>query len=428
MRFISKISLSDSRVITVLCFLFIIMSIHCTGIYASIYVNGFGETGYYPRLNDPGKTVINQQRVRLNMSGSKGIFSYKVWSEAQKNGSGELRPEWELLVPEIFGELNGKSFFVRVGKQQIVWGAADGLFINDVVNPLDLREFLLPDLENIHRAQPSVRLQYRRSDWLAESVWIVKFDETKLPDIMTSNIGNSAMAGVTIPLVFHDSEKPPVTFSNSEFGFRISGLIKQWDISLNYLRSWRDIPTYRGTVNVSETEGPTLIMTPFYQRISSWGGSFSRPLGTTLLRGEFSYIPDLLMETTETDVSKMIQGQDFLTYFLGMDYVVYKARIGFQFAQEIAFGDAELLYRNKVDNVLTLLLERTFLRDTLQCTIFADREFDQDDLWVRTEFGYRMNSKVKVMCGSHIFTGKESGHLGMFHDWSNVFVKLRYSF
>jgi len=268
MKLLPKFSLHNYCVIAALYLFFMIEFMLPVKLLANTHVNGFAETGYYPRMNDPGKAVINQQRIRLNMSGSNGFFSYKVWSEAQKNGSGDLRPEWEFLVPEIFGEFHGKSLFVRVGKQQIVWGAADGLFINDVVNPLDLREFLLPDLENVHLGQPAVRLQWRRSNWLAEGVWIVKFAETKLPGIISTNIENPVPAEATIPLVFHEPVKPPVKLNNSEIGFRVSGLVDQWDISLNYLRSWRDIPTYRGTITVSETEGPTVVMTPFFPGLS----------------------------------------------------------------------------------------------------------------------------------------------------------------
>jgi len=171
-----------------------------------------------------------------------------------------------------------------------------------------------------------------------------------------------------------------------------------------------------------------LILSPFYQRISTWGGSFSRPVGSILLRGEFSYIPNLLFGTNDPDASSMVTGQNFLNYFIGIDIMVQKARVGFQFAQEKIFGDARLINRTDTDTVATVMIERTFLRDSLQCLIFADREFDQNDLWVRAEIGYRINSRVKCMFGSHSFTGNKTGRLGQFHDWNSFFMKIRYSF
>ena len=38
---------------------------------------------------------------------------------------------------------------LSLGKQQVVWGKADGVFITDIVSPLNLTEFLLPDFDEI---------------------------------------------------------------------------------------------------------------------------------------------------------------------------------------------------------------------------------------------------------------------------------------
>jgi len=395
----------------------------------AVIVRGFGEINYYPQLNDLDQSVINQQKFRLSISGDKGGFQFKLWSEARKNSAGGSRPEWELVLSEAFGEYHGESFFIRLGKQQIVWGAADGLFINDIVNPLDLREFLLPDLENVRLGQPSARLQWRSGNWLVEGVWIWKFAETRLPGMMSASLGSRQSAGLNIPMLIDDPGKPARTLGNSETGWRISGLAGQWDLSLNFLRSWRDLPTYRGKIVILEEGGaPVFELSPFYQRISTWGGSFSRPLGSLLLRGEFSYIPNLLLEAGNQASSSPLIARDFLSYFLGADFRVKKARLGIQFAQEVFFGDTALLNRKKIDNVLTLMLERTFLRESLQCLLFADSEFDQHDLWVRAELAYRMSDRFKITLGAHVFSGRENGRLGRFHDLSSILLKLRYSF
>ena len=397
-----------------------------SSLQGALLVRGFGDMNYFPRLDDLDNTVINRQRLRLNFTGSGSSFQFKFWSEALRNGNHSVRPEWELLVPEVFGEYHGESFFVRVGKQQIVWGAADGLFINDIVNPLDLREFLLPDLENVRLGQPSARLQWRRGNWLAEGVWIWRFAETKLPGLMAGALPSNSS---NIPLVILDPLKPAHTLRNSEIGWRISGLIGQWDFSVNFFRSWRDLPTYRGKIVLWEKSGaPALELIPFYQRISTWGGSFSRPLGLILLRGELSYTPNLLLETTEPASSFPVITRDFLTYFLGADFRIKKARVGIQFAQEVIFGDAAFLNRKKLDNLLTLMVERTLIRESLYCLLFADGEFDHHDLWIRAELAYRVSDRFKVTLGTHVFTGRQNGRLGRFHELSSILLKLRYSF
>lgn len=409
---------------------FPIIGLICPAILqGALFMSGFGEINYYPRLDDLNHSVINQQRLRLNISGKKNSFQFKLWSEARRNGNGGYRPEWELILSEAFGEYHGESFFLRLGKQQIVWGAADGLFINDIVNPLDLSEFLLPDLENVRLGQPSARLQWRRGNWLVEGVWIWRFAETRLPGIMKASGGALTANGLNIPLLVLDPRKPAYTLGNSETGWRVSGLVGQWDLSINFLRSWRDIPTYRGKMVLMEQSGiPAVEIMPFYQRISTWGGSFSRPLGSLLLRGEFSFIPNLQIETDNPVSSPPVVTRDFLTYFLGADFQIKKTRLGIQFAQEIISGNTDLLNRKKLDNVLTLMLERTFFRESLHCLLFADKEFDQHDLWVRAEFGYRISDRCKVTLGTHVFNGRENGRLGRFHDLSSISLKMRYSF
>ena len=210
---------------------------------------------------------------------------------------------------------------------------------------------------------------------------------------------------------------------------RIAGMVGYWDIAFNYLRSWRDIATYRGDIIISESnQSPALMLKPYYQRISTYGGNFSRPFKSVLFRGEFSYISDLHLETDNPMVNSMVSSNDFLTYFVGTDFQVKKTRIGFQLAQEMIFGDKELLNREKVDTVITLLIDRTFFRDSIQLLLFADKEFDHNDIWVKTEIGYRLNRLVKLTVGSHVFSGNESGRLGQFHDWTSIFCKVRYSF
>ena len=392
---------------------------------ADLSVHGFGEMNYYPGITGRGRTVINQQRLRLNVLASRGAYRLKVWTEMRKNDTGSRRPVREFLAPEVYGEFIGETFFARIGKQQIVWGSADGLFINDVVNPLDLREFLLPDLENVRLGQPSVRLQWRRSNWNVEGVWILKFAETK-PALEMMGIPPEEDGP---PVVMDAPEKPPVTFGNSEIGLRITGMVGRWDIALNYLRAWRDIATNSGNIIISgSNQSAVLMLKPYYQRISTWGGNLSRPFKSVLLRGEFSYVPGIQLETKNPAVNSMVGSHDFLACFIGADFQVRKTRIGFQLAQEKIFGDEDLLNREKTGTVMTFLVDRTFFRDSMQLLIFADREFDFNDTWVKTQIGYRVNRQVKVTAGSHVFSGNESGLLGRFHDWSSIYFRVRYSF
>ncbi|MFO8233784.1 MAG: hypothetical protein R6U04_00070, partial [Bacteroidales bacterium] len=57
--------------------------------------------------------------------------------------------ELDYGMREAYIDLFFDKVDISLGKQQIIWGKADGVFITDVVSPKDLREFLLPEFEEI---------------------------------------------------------------------------------------------------------------------------------------------------------------------------------------------------------------------------------------------------------------------------------------
>ncbi|WP_421998734.1 DUF1302 family protein [Roseovarius confluentis] len=54
----------------------------------------------------------------------------------------------DLELREAYADIYAGQWFVRAGKQQVVWGQADGLRVLDQVNPLSFREFIMGDFED----------------------------------------------------------------------------------------------------------------------------------------------------------------------------------------------------------------------------------------------------------------------------------------
>jgi len=51
----------------------------------------------------------------------------------------------ELELRELYLRYSGDAVELVIGKQQIIWGKSDGVFITDIVSPKDLSRFLVPD-------------------------------------------------------------------------------------------------------------------------------------------------------------------------------------------------------------------------------------------------------------------------------------------
>ena len=58
---------------------------------------------------------------------------------------------------EAYMDLYADKVDVRIGKQQIIWGQADGVFITDIVSPKNLTEFLLWDFNEIRMGVTAVK-------------------------------------------------------------------------------------------------------------------------------------------------------------------------------------------------------------------------------------------------------------------------------
>jgi len=89
------------------------------------------------------------------------------------------RVEFELREAYIDADIG--DAYLRVGKQQIVWGKADGLKVLDVVNPQDFREFILDDFEDSRIPLWSVNLEVPIREVTAQVVWVPDTTTHRIP-------------------------------------------------------------------------------------------------------------------------------------------------------------------------------------------------------------------------------------------------------
>ncbi|HYN74436.1 MAG TPA: DUF1302 family protein, partial [Candidatus Methanoperedens sp.] len=64
-------------------------------------------------------------------------------------------------IRELYVDIRQGPLFLRLGKQQVVWGESDGLRLADIINPLDFRwHYFLEDWQDIRQGIPMVRAIY----------------------------------------------------------------------------------------------------------------------------------------------------------------------------------------------------------------------------------------------------------------------------
>ncbi|MBK5201473.1 MAG: hypothetical protein JJE21_08065, partial [Spirochaetaceae bacterium] len=81
----------------------------------------------------------------------------------------------EVNLREAYIDLYLEKADVHIGKQQIIWGKSDGVFITDVVSPKNLEEFLLPDFNEIRLGITAIKADYYIDSATYELIWVPIF-------------------------------------------------------------------------------------------------------------------------------------------------------------------------------------------------------------------------------------------------------------
>ena len=299
--------------------LLITASLYTTAQKVDIF--GFART-YEGVTVDSGDFAIIQQTLNLNFEkrGDKVAFKANPMVYLYNADSIDFR------LREIYVDMYFKNFDLRVGKQQIVWGKADGVFITDIVSPLNLSEFLLPDFDEIRTGVTAAKLDYYIGNSTVELIAIPQFTPTTHPD---ANSIWYIQPEFPAPATF-DWSKSTInpSLENSELFLKYSALTSKIDYNLMGGYTWDDNPTMHvqkqfGMDTTTMPPSPILtglIITPEHHRLTVAGGSFSSEIKGFILRGEAAYYNGKYFQTEDPMAEDAIIQKDYINYVVGLDF------------------------------------------------------------------------------------------------------------
>ncbi len=333
--------------------------------------------------------------------------------------------EDEFRLREAYIDIYLEKFDFRVGKQQIVWGQADGVFITDIVSPLDLTDFLLRDFNEIRIGVNAAKINYYPNyDHGFELVLIPSFTPTVFPtDIWQPQIEFSA------PPTFDNTNKEvPFTLESSEVFLKYS-LSKSWaDIQLMGAYTWDDAPTMHVTpIAPPDPAAPGVLIKPEYHRLALAGMSFNTQVADFVIRGEGAYYFDKYYQTTDPAAVDFLVQKNYINYVVGLDKTIGDWKFSTQFIQRIIVDYDELIKEDEVDNLATLLVSKSMFRETVRLEWFSYHGLTNNDALMRIRGFYYPQDAVSLELGANIFTGTQ-GMFGQYNDNDMLYVRIKYNF
>ena len=392
------------------------------------------ETAY--RVGHSGEWTKIRQQVQLSESGAltddlkfyasqRGRYDAVYDLTDNYPETVESDQEWESDVRETYLDYSSGEMDVRLGKQQIVWGDAVGLFFADVVNAKDLREFILPDFDQIRIPQWAVDLELSHDDAHAEFVWLPVREFHHL-GVSGSEFEFPLPAPVGARTNYTDPSKPAPNMASSEAGLRLSYLLGGWDMSAFYFYTWDKFPVLYRSIT-----GGVYDFMPEYRRANLLGASFSKALGEVVLKGEAVLNPQAYLSTLDPTDPDGVLHRTTLDYLVGADYTWFdRVETNVQILQRVVSHLNDSIPNEKEWRThLSVRAKTDFLNGKVEpecLIIFGLSEWG--DLMIRPKVTTRLRENLEWRVGADILQGEPTSVFGRFNRNSRLYTELSYHF
>ncbi len=388
-------------------------------------ISGFARN-YTGVLFDEGDFSILQNTLNLNFTKMGDKVAFKANPLVYQYNSDSLNFQMRELYLDLFFD----NFDLRVGKQQVVWGKADGAFITDVVSPLNLSEFLLPDFDEIRIGVNAVKLDYYLGNNTFELIWLPNFTPTQTP--VAGSIWFKQPAFLAPPTFDWSKSDVGMSLDNSELFLKYSALTSKIDFEFMGGYTWDDYPSMHIDKQIDMSSGSPVLtglnITPEHHRLTLGGGSFSTEIKGFVLRGEAAYYNGKYFQTEDMTAVDALVEKDYLHYLVGLDFNIGSVKFSSQFIQEAIMDYDENMLKGDRENTMTFLARGELLRETLHLELFSYIGLSNEDALIRPKVTYDFDDSFSIQLGANIFVGDEAGRFGQYGDNSMGYMKLKYSF
>jgi hypothetical protein len=386
-------------------------------------LTGWAETVSSFRTSDPGDALTARARMRLELSGRFDAFYGLISADAEKNW--KIDDESGVDLHEAWLEYASEGWDVRLGRQIIIWGKADGVQITDIISPPDYTESITRDLDEIRLPVDAVKLRLLGEYVDTELIWIPVFEAAVLPTgdnpwavakVLPANV-RACVASV---------DEPDTSFENSEIALKVSAFLSGLDVAASVFYTWDDYPTARRTA-WSDGDIINVAYAPEHHRLTVFGLDFSRPWSDFVFRGEAAYYKGRYYETTSLyenpvakDAVKWLIGSDWTP---GDDWTVIVQLTGDYII------DREQCMADKASTLMaTLNVSKKLLRQTLTLSNMVYYGIDDNELYNRAKAEYAVTDAFHLSVGVDAFQGDRDGQFGVYEENTQVWIKAKYCF
>ena len=387
-----------------------------------------------PRLDidlSNGSNIVAIGRIRLDAVGDLGPDVDRPDNYSDINGPLYNDEYAELSLRELYLDTEWKNVQLRIGKQQIVWGQADGIKVLDVVNPQSFREFILDDFDDSRIPLWTVNAELPLGEGSLQLLWIPDTTYHELAEEGTPYFLTSPKWVPTIPtgdsFKVESPDKPNNALEDSDAGARYTLFFKGWDISLNYLYHYQDYPVLYQQL-VEGAAGDVLQIMPDYKRNHLFGTTLSNAFDAFTLRAEFAYNTDTYHTSDSLEQRGIEESSEFASV-VGLDWQASSdTLLSAQWFLSYLPDYSSDIVRDESENTISMLYQQSFANEAWQLRLLALYSVEDEDSLYQVKLKYWLDSNLEVWLGSDFFDGTQRGTFGQFDKEDRLLIGFEYGF
>lgn len=343
------------------------------------------------------------------------------------------RRDFDGRVREAWVELMWNRADFRAGYGRLAWGRLDEVQPSDVINPLELRSFLLEGRSEGRLAVPLVRGRVFPVDGFSIEGVVVPgfrrgyFDRLDEPTSPFNLLNDVVLpAGPVLATTEIERREPDVRASSPLGGVRVSGTVGRVDLSGSIYRGADGfgVITFEPRPPVEPTLAVVGQLVETYSRFTMYATDFETVIGEWALRGELATFVDRQLQGVS--VPGMVAGRS-LDAGVGFDRRAGSARLYGTVLIHREWSDEDPSV-DRTDVSVVGSIERRVARERHLLRAFAvvnpsDRTSFLRGLWI---WDTTDNTALELSGGAFLGTGDDT--LARFRDRDFVFGRFRYHF
>ncbi len=403
---------------------------------------------------------VTREEYRLTLKASKRTHDIYAYGEVWLRGFGVTQsatylpqlqqyssaPPTYLDVRQVYVEFYQfltENLDLKIGKQLLSWGTADGVNPTNNINPYDFED---PFKVNNRLPVPMLVAEY----YLPHEISVTGVIEPIfVPSVLPSDRWVSAFQpSIPIPSwlpigkINLDLSMPQQSFPDSiSYAVRIAKkALLGYDFSLSYYNGLYSFPVL-SSANITTSANNIIANIGLdFPRFSIIGGDFAGSIGDHGIWGEVALnIPQQPLQFNAYILGNHVQSETmniatkpFVKYIIGTDYSFENGiylNVQYLHGQSYEIGDQ--LEGYMLEDYLLFDTYRNFFYDKLKVQLAGMFELAHQN-----KTGYMFIPQIDWMpydnlitsIGAYIFTGNSSTHLGSVKDNSEAFIKVSYTF